>query len=137
MIGEDASCIFTELLNSVQESVARSLSQEEMTMKVVMDRDLCNASLPFCQRCSAAYIRHPKGSDRLCIREIVDDNSERLTLELRSDRRIREVELSDEQQQLAQVEGWEVLVDFDPALYRTGAMTRWRALRQIQVGAAA
>lgn len=100
-------------------------------MRVVIDRDLCDASLPYCQRCSAAFIRYPEGSDRLCIRDIVDDGQELLTLELRSDGRELIVELTDEQRELASVEGWEALADFDPALFRSGAMERWHRLRAL------
>jgi hypothetical protein len=100
-------------------------------MKVVIDRDLCDASLPFCQRCSAAFIRYPEGSDRPCIREIEDDGKETLTIVIYSDNRSLEVELTEEEQQLASVEGWEALADFDPALFRTGALERWRKIREI------
>jgi hypothetical protein len=33
--------------------------------------------------------------------------------------------------ELASVEGWEALVDFDPALFRTGAIDKWRELRML------
>jgi len=100
-------------------------------MKVIIDRDLCDASLPFCSRCSAAFIRYPEGSDRMCIREIIDDGKETLTLVMHTDERTMEIELSDEERELASVEGWEALADFDPALFRTGAMDRWRELREL------
>lgn len=100
-------------------------------MKVVIDRDLCNASLPFCQRCSAAFIRYPEGSDRLCIRDVVEDGKETLTLQLMTDGRELNVELTEEQRELASVEGWEVLADFDPALFRHGALERWREIRRL------
>lgn len=100
-------------------------------MKVIIDRDLCNATLPFCQRCSAAFIRYPQGSDRHCIRDIVDDGSEHLTLHMLTDGRELTVELSDDQRELAAVEGWEILADFDPALFRRGATERWREIRRL------
>lgn len=100
-------------------------------MKVVIDRDLCNASLPFCQRCSAAFIRHPEGTDRLCILDVIDDGKDRLTLKMLSDGRELTVELTDEQQDIASVEGWEALADFDPALFRSGALERWREIRRL------
>ena len=100
-------------------------------MKVVMDRDLCGANLAFCQRCSAAFIRHPEGGDRLCIREIIDDGKDTLTLKMFTDGRTIELELTDEQRDLASVEGWESLVDFDPALFSSGALDRWRELREL------
>lgn len=102
-------------------------------MRVVIDRDLCDASLPFCQRCSAAFIRYPEGSDRLCVRDIIDDDSELLTIEMHTDGRTLELELTDEARDLAGVEGWEALANFDPALFRTGALERWHQLRALPV----
>ncbi len=98
-------------------------------MRVIIDRRLCDANLAFCQRCSAALIRHPEGVDRHCIIDVVDDGSDLLTLEMFTDGRVLEVELSDEERELAAIEGWEVLADFDPALFRTGAMERWHEIR--------
>lgn len=100
-------------------------------MKVIIDRDLCNTSLPFCQRCSAALFRFPEGVDRHCIMDIIDDGKDTLTLEMYTDGRILEVELTDEDLEVASVEGWEALADFDPALFRTGANKRWAEIRQI------
>ncbi|GAB4153851.1 MAG: hypothetical protein Fur0021_19940 [Candidatus Promineifilaceae bacterium] len=102
-------------------------------MRVVIDRDLCDASLPFCQRCSAAFIRYPEGSDRLCVRDIIDDGSELLTIEMHTDGRTLQLELTDEARDLASVEGWEALAGFDPALFRTGAQERWHQLRMLPV----
>ena len=102
-------------------------------MKVIIDRDLCNTSLPFCQRCSAAFFRFPEGTDRLCIKDIIDDGQESLTLEMITDGRVLEIELSDEQIEIASIEGWEGLADFDPALFRSGANERWREIRRIPV----
>jgi hypothetical protein len=103
-------------------------------MKVYIDRDMCDASLPFCARCSAAFIRYPEGSDRMCIRNIVDDGKDTLTLVVMTDGRVLEMELTEEQRELASVEGWQVLADFDPALFRSGAMERWRELSKLETG---
>lgn len=102
-------------------------------MRVIIDRDLCDATLPFCQRCSAAFIRYPEGVDRHCIREIIDDGSDLLTIEMKTDGRRFEIELSEEEREIAAVEGWEVLADIDPALFRTGAMERWHELRMLPI----
>ncbi len=102
-------------------------------MRVLIDRDLCDASLPFCQRCSAAFIRNPEGVDRHCIREIIDDGHDLLTIQMITDGRELEIELSEEERELASLEGWEVLANFDPALFRTGADERWRELRMLPV----
>lgn len=98
-------------------------------MRVVIDRDLCDASLPFCQRCSAAFIRYPEGVDRHCIRDIIDDGSELLTIEMKTDGREIVLPLSEEERDIASIEGWEALADFDPALFRSGANERWHQLR--------
>lgn len=100
-------------------------------MKVIIDRGLCDTNLSFCQRCSAALIRHPEGYDRPCILDVVDDGSELLTIEMYTDGRKIEMQLSDEEQEIAAVEGWEVLADFDPALFRSGALERWRAISRL------
>lgn len=100
-------------------------------MKVILDRGLCDATLAFCQRCSAAFIRNPEGEDRPCIRQIIDDGRDLLTLEMWTDGRVLELELTEEQRNLAGIEGWEALADFDPALFRTGALERWHALRRL------
>lgn len=98
-------------------------------MRVILDRGLCDASLSYCQRCSAAFIRYPEGHDRLCIREMIDDGQELLTLEMHTDGRTLEIELTDEMRDLASVEGWEALADFEPAFFRAGAMERWHHLQ--------
>ncbi|MCA9948137.1 MAG: hypothetical protein KDE48_00695 [Anaerolineales bacterium] len=100
-------------------------------MKVIIDRGLCDTNLTYCQRCSAALFRHPEGYDRLCILDIIDDNKDTLSLEMYTDGRTLELELTDEERELASVEGWESLADFDPALFRSGGMERWRELRKI------
>jgi hypothetical protein len=85
--------------------------------------------LSFCQRCSAAFIRYPEGTDRPCIRDIVDDGSDLLTIEMKTDGRRLVLELTEEERDLAAVEGWEALADFDPALFRTGAMEQWHRIK--------
>lgn len=100
-------------------------------MRVVIDRDLCDASLPFCSRCSAAFIRYPEGSDRMCIKDIVEDGKDTLTIEMHTDQQTMVVELTEEMQELASVEGWEALADFDPALFRSGAIDKWREIRML------
>lgn len=100
-------------------------------MRVTIDRNLCNTSLPFCQRCSATFIRFPEGVDRLCILEVEDDGKETLTLHMLTDGRELEIELTDEQREVASVEGWEALADFDPALFRSGANRRWDEIRRL------
>ncbi len=100
-------------------------------MKVIIDRNLCNSSLSFCQRCSAAFFKFPEGTDRPCILDIIDDGKELLTLVMNTDGRVLEVELTEDDLEIASLEGWEALADFDPALFRSGANVRWRELRML------
>lgn len=100
-------------------------------MKVVIDRGLCDTNLAYCQRCSAAFFRYPEGTDRLCIMDVIDDGKDTLTVEMSTDGRVLELELTEEDRELASVEGWEALADFDPALFRTGALERWHEIRMM------
>jgi hypothetical protein len=100
-------------------------------MRVVIDRELCDANLAYCQRCSAAFIRYPEGEDRPCIRDVIDDGSDLLTIEMRTDGRQLVLELTEEERNIASIEGWEALADFDPALFRAGAQERWRLIREL------
>lgn len=101
-------------------------------MKIIIDRGYCDAALPFCARCSAAFFQKPLGTDRPCIVDIVDDgNEELLHFEVRTDGRTLEFDLTQELQEGLAIEGWEFLADFDPALFRCGAAERWHALREL------
>lgn len=101
-------------------------------MRIVMDRSYCDASLPFCARCSATYFQKPLGTDRPCIVEIDDDgNDELLHFVLLTDGRTVEFDLTEDIQEGLSSEGWEFLADFDPAFFREGAADRWRALSQV------
>jgi hypothetical protein len=98
-------------------------------MRIVLDRGYCDASLSFCARCSAAFFRKPMGTDRPCIVDIVDDgHDDLLHIEVRTDGRTVEFDLTEELQEGLAIEGWEFLADFDPAFFRSGAAARWRAL---------
>ena len=103
-------------------------------MKIYMDRDYCDASLPFCARCSAAFFRKPLGTDRPCVTRIVDDgNDQVLHFIVATDNRTLEFDLTKDVQEGLAIEGWEFLADFDPALFRHGAAERWRQLDQIPI----
>lgn len=101
-------------------------------MRIIMDRGLCDAALPFCARCSAAFFGKPLGTDRLCVIDVIDDgNDELLHFEVRTDGRVLEFDLTEELQQGLATEGWEFLADFDPGFFRQGAADRWRALGKL------
>lgn len=101
-------------------------------MKIIMDRDYCDASLPFCARCSAAYFRRPMGTDRPCIVDVIDDgDDELLHFVLLTDGREMEFDLTEEVQVGLAAEGWEFLADFDPGFFREGAAQRWKELSRL------
>jgi len=101
-------------------------------MKIVMDRGFCDASLAFCERCSAAFFQKPLGTDRPCIVDVIDDgDDELLRFELRTDGRVLEFELTDELQEGLATEGWEFLADFDPEMFRHGAAERWKEVAKL------
>ncbi|MFN8439907.1 MAG: hypothetical protein U0175_04010 [Caldilineaceae bacterium] len=101
-------------------------------MKIVMDRSYCDASLPFCSRCSAAFFRKPMGTTRPCVVDIIDDgNDQLLHFSVSTDGRTLEFDLTKDIQEGLSIEGWEFLADFDPNLFRHGAAERWRKLATI------
>lgn len=101
-------------------------------MIIYMHRGMCDAALPFCARCSAAFFRKPMGTDRPCITRIIDDGREdMLHFVVSTDNRTMEFDLTKDLQEGLALEGWEFLADFDPALFRTGAAERWRRLAAI------
>ncbi|MFL7839387.1 MAG: hypothetical protein ACK2T4_13565 [Candidatus Promineifilaceae bacterium] len=63
--------------------------------------------------------------------DIEDDGKDTLTLHMLTDGRELEIELNDKLQDLAGVEGWEALADFDPTLFRSGANQRWAEIRHL------
>ncbi|NUQ38149.1 MAG: hypothetical protein HUU23_10185 [Caldilineales bacterium] len=98
-------------------------------MIIVMDRSLCDADLAFCARCSATFFQKPLGVDRPCVLRVIDDGDEEvLSFLLLSDGHVLRFHLTDDTAEGLQLEGWEFLADFDPALIRRGAAERWRQL---------
>ena len=103
-------------------------------MRIVMDRRYCDATLSFCARCSAAFFQKPIGTDRLCIVDIVDDGKDDLLhFEVITDGRTLEFDLTEDIQEGLALEGWEFLINFEPALFRSGAAERWRELSQMPI----
>lgn len=101
-------------------------------MRIVMDRGYCDAALPFCARCSAAYFRKPQGTDRPCIVDVVDDgNDDLLHFTVLTDGRTLEFDLTEELQEGLAAEGWEFLADFDPGFFRHGAADKWREISKL------
>ncbi len=101
-------------------------------MIIYMNRGLCDATLPFCARCSAAFFRKPLGTDRPCVTRILDDGKDdMLHFVVTTDNRTLEFDLTKDVQEGLSTEGWEFLIDFDPALFRRGAAERWRKLAEL------
>jgi hypothetical protein len=65
----------------------------------------------------------------MCIKDIVEDGSDLLTVVLHTDQQTLELTLTEEERELASIEGWEAVADIDPALFREGAIDKWRELR--------
>ncbi|MCC6167626.1 MAG: hypothetical protein IT329_10395 [Caldilineaceae bacterium] len=100
-------------------------------MKIIMHRGFCDASLPFCARCSAGFFQKPWGTDRPCIVKVIDDERQDvLEIVLCTDQRNLRFELTPELQKGLALEGWEYLADFAPALIRRGADKRWRGINR-------
>ncbi len=101
-------------------------------MITYMHRGMCDASMPCCARCAAAFFRKPMGTDRPCVTRIVDDGREdMLHFVVTTDNRTLEFDLTEDLQEGLAVEGWEFMADFDPALFRHGAAERWRRLAEV------
>lgn len=100
-------------------------------MKIIMHRGFCDASLPFCARCSAGFFQKPWGTDRPCIVKVIDDEQKDvLEIVICTDQRTLRFELTPELQEGLALEGWEYLADFAPALIRRGAYKRWQGLKR-------
>lgn len=101
-------------------------------MLIYMNRGMCDATLTFCERCSAAFFRKPLGTDRPCVTRVIDDGKEDvLHFVVLTDGRTLEFDLTKDLQEGLATEGWEFLVDFDPGLFRHGAAERWRQLAHL------
>jgi len=105
--------------------------REEVLVKIVMDRRLCDATLNFCARCSATFFQKPLGTDRPCVTNVIDDGKEELEFFILSKKHTVHFVMTDELQKGLALEGWEYMANFDPALFRTGAAERWRKIDQL------
>jgi len=98
-------------------------------MIIFMDRERCNADLAICARCSTTFFRKPLDTARPCIVKIIDDgDDEMLNIVMLMEGQTLRFHLTDETIDGLELEGWEFLIDFDPALVQRGAADRWREL---------
>lgn len=88
-------------------------------MRVKINRDVCTASLAFCERCLGQFLKYPMGYERMCFEELEDDGSDLLTIELHSGGHDITLTLSAEDRKLLADEGWAYFVDFAVPFYRT------------------
>ena len=98
-------------------------------MIIVMNRDQCDAQPSFGARCPANVFKKPSQRDRPWVQRIIDDgDDDTLGFILMTEGRTLRFRLTDETLEGLQLEGWEFLADFDPALVRRGAAERWRQI---------
>ncbi len=87
-------------------------------MRVKVNRDVCNSSLEFCERCLGRFLEFPYGYERRCFEELEEDGSDELTLEMHSGGHDVTMVLDEEQRKLMAGEGWAYFVDFAVPMYR-------------------
>ena len=87
-------------------------------MYVKVNRDVCPANLAFCERCFGKFLLHPMGYERRCFEALVDDGSEILSIDLKTNGHEVTLELDEEQRELIAREGWAYFVDFAVPMYR-------------------
>lgn len=88
-------------------------------MRVKINRNVCDANLAFCERCLGKFLREPLGYERHCFEEIIEDGSDKLTIDLHTGQDDITLVLDDEQRKLAAGEGWAYFVDVPVPIYRT------------------
>ncbi len=87
-------------------------------MRVIINRQKCDAHLAFCEQCLGKFLREPMGYERRCFMEIDYENPDILVVELHSDDHDVVLNLNAEQRKAAASEGWSYFVDFVPSMYR-------------------
>lgn len=87
-------------------------------MRVKLNRNVCPATLSFCERCMGRFLRHPWGYERRCFQEIEEDGSDILTLEMTTGGHSVVLHLDDEDREIAAIEGWAQFVDFAVPMYK-------------------
>jgi hypothetical protein len=91
------------------------------TVKIYLDRSVCNDSLPTCERRMARLIRFPLGEDRPCITAIEDDGKVELTLVVKSDGKEATIVLDEQARELAGMEGLSSFLPWSLPFYRSNA----------------
>jgi hypothetical protein len=93
-------------------------------MKVWIDRDTCQSNLSACISCFGELVR--KGAvDRGCILEVEEDNTEDVTVYMRSEGEDHgPYVIPAEQRELVAYEGWDQFVDFIPEFRKDEGATK-------------
>ncbi len=87
-------------------------------MKVTINRDVCDASLSFCEQCLGKFLKEPQGYERRCFEVLEEDGSDLLHIELHTGGDVKHLALDDAQRKMMAGEGWSTLVGFDVPIYR-------------------
>jgi len=87
-------------------------------MRITINRDHCETTLPFCERCFGTLVMHPLGVDRACIEALEDDRSDDLTVILRTEGYEETLVLNDEMREIVARNGWADFVHFNPKFFR-------------------
>lgn len=96
-------------------------------MYVKINRNVCPAHLAFCERCLGRFLQYPYGYERRCFEELVEDDSDILTIDLTSGDHHVVLKLDEEQRKLAAGEGWAYFVDFAVPDYRDNVAREHKA----------
>ncbi len=92
-------------------------------MRVKINRNVCSASLEYCERCLGRFLEYPLGYERRCFEELEDDGKEDLTLEIHTGERDLVLVLNEEQRLMMAGEGWATFVEFAVPMYRDEVIT--------------
>lgn len=85
-------------------------------MRVKIDRDVCPASLSFCERCLGKFLKEPLGYERRCFVELEETTDNVLYIDMHTDGRDVQLALTPEERR--QVSEWSELMDFEVGMYR-------------------
>jgi hypothetical protein len=87
-------------------------------MKIWLDRDTCDANLATCLSCFGQLARTGI-PDRGCIVNFEEDNSEDLTIFMKSEGYEETIVIPEDMREVVAYEGWTEFVSFEPS-YRRG-----------------
>jgi hypothetical protein len=87
-------------------------------MRVKINRSLCPAQLPTCERCLGRFLLYPEGYERRCFEEIEDDHSDLLTIELSTGDHTVVMVLDEAARTEMGAAGWTDYMDFNVPMYR-------------------